>query len=131
MSKTKVTVKKPDFNNIQNAIAQLAQYAGERVEEIAKENAPVNIGNYRSQIQFNGRDAIIAQAEYSAHLEYGTSAHGAKTAKALKWVDKSGQVHFAKRVRGIKPFATMRNAAAQTQKEINKIWQNALRENNV
>lgn len=128
MAKTKVEIKTPDFDKWKSAIQDLTVKTGFKIEGTAKETAPSNTGNYKSQIEFDGANTVTANAKYSAFLEYGTADHGPVKAKALRWI-KNGEVHFAKRVKGIKPFATMRNAAAQTQKEIPQIWQEVQREN--
>ena len=128
MAKIKTTIKNPDFSKWEKAINDLTLKTGFKVEEIAKETAPVDSGNYRSQINYDGANTITANANYSAFIEYGTQAHGPKNAKALRWT-KNGKVYFAKRVKGTKPKPVMRNAAYETQKQIPQIWQEAQRDN--
>ena len=125
----KFSYKKPNLDALRQAVEDLRIKTGLRVEKTAKENAPVDTGDYRSNIEFDGANTITAHKEYSAFLEYGTSDHGPVTKKALKFQNKNKEIIFAKKVKGIKPFATMRNAAAQTQKEILQIWQEVQKEN--
>lgn len=134
MSKTKVTVKKPDFEAWKRAIQDTVIKTGVKIEEVAKETAPVDTGNYRSEIVFDGSNTVIAQANYSAAIEYGTAAHEIRpvTAQALHF-KANGKEVFAKRVwhKGTQPNPVMRNAAAQVQKEIPQIFKDAQRANNV
>ena len=78
--------------------------------------------------------SVIAEQSYSAAIEYGTVPHEIrpKTQTALHFV-KNGQDVFTKKVHhpGTKPNPVMRNAAAQTQKEIPQIWADCQRANNV
>lgn len=128
------SAKEPNLDAFRKAVEDLRIKAGLRVEQIAKETAPVDTGNYRSEIEFDGANTITAQANYSAALEYGTQAREIKAvnAKALHFKD-GGKDVFTKRVMhpGTKPQPVMRNAAFQTQKEIPQIWQQCQRENNV
>lgn len=130
----KFSYKKPNLDALRQAVEDLRIKTGLRVEEIAKQTAPVDTGNYRSEISFDGSNTITAQANYSAALEYGTQAREirAVNAKALHFKD-GGQDVFAKRVHHPEttPKPIMRNAAAQTQKEIPQLWQQCQRENNV
>ena len=116
------------------AVEDLTVKTGLRIEELAKENAPVDTGNYRSEISYDGAETITASAKYSAAIEYGTGEHIIEpvTAKALHF-KKGGKEVFAKRVHhtGTKPNPVMRNAAAQTQKEIPQLWQAAQKENGI
>lgn len=130
----KVEIKKPDFNKWKNAVDDLRIKAGFKVEEIAKETAPVKTGKYISQISFDGSNTVTANAKYSADIEYGTGVHEItpKTAQALHFkVD--GKNVFAKRVfhPGTKPKPVMRTAASETQKQIPSLWQQVQRENGI
>lgn len=132
MARTKVTTKSPDFDKWKSAVQDLVVKTGLKIEQTAKETAPVNTGNYRSEINYDGANAVIARANYSADIEYGTGAHiiSPVTAKALHF-KKDGQDVFAKKVNhpGTKPNPVMRNAAAKVQKEIPQIWKEAQKEN--
>lgn len=127
MAKSKVTIKplKLDTQNLQK---EILEQVGFKIVEHAVATAPTDTGYYKSHIEYDGSNSVIAHAQYSAHLEYGTADHGPVKAKALKWVNKNKEVVFAKRVRGIKPYATMRNAAAQTQKEVVQIVREVLKQ---
>lgn len=119
---TKISFDLPDFSLVlKNATTQTLQEAGFKVEEEAKKTAPVDSGYYRNNIGFDGKNKVIANADYSAALEYGTKPHviEPKTAKALHF-KSDGQDVFAKRVNhpGTKPFAIMRNAALKVQTQV-------------
>lgn len=131
----KFSKKDLNINGLKQAVEDLRIKTGLRVEQVAKENAPVDTGYYRSEIEFDGANTITAQADYSAALEYGIQHEyeiRPVTAKALHFKD-GGQEVFAKRVHHptTKPNPVMRNAAAQTQKEIPQIWADCQRANNV
>lgn len=126
MARSKVTIKPLNIDT-QTLEKAILEKVGLKIVEYAVETAPTDTGNYKSQISYDGSNSVIAHANYSAHLEYGTADHGPVKANALKWV-KNGEVHFAKRVKGIKPFATMRNAAARTQKEVVQIVREILKQ---
>ena len=119
---TKISFDLPDFSLVvKNATASTLQEAGFKVEEEAKKAAPVDSGYYRNNIGFDGKNSVIANAEYSADLEYGTKPHviEPKTAKALHFTT-DGQEVFTKRVNhpGTKPNPVMRNAAHKVQKQV-------------
>lgn len=132
MARSKVTIKQPDFSKWKSAIQDLTVKTGLKIEETAKETAPVDSGNYRSEINYDGANTVIAQAQYSADIEYGTGAHIIEpvTAKALHF-KKDGKEVFAKLVHhpGTKPNPIMRNAANQVQKEIPQIFKEAQKAN--
>ena len=132
MGRTRVTIKKPDFDKWKQAIQDLTVKTGLKIEQVAKESAPVNTGNYRSEIIYDGANSVIAQAQYSADIEYGTRAHEIRpvTAKALHF-KKDGKDVFAKRVMHpeTKPNPVMRNAANQVQKEIPQIFKDVQKAN--
>ena len=124
---TKVTFDLPDFSLVlKNATTQTLLEAGFKVEEEAKKSAPVDSGYYRNNIGFDGKNRVIANADYSAALEYGTKPHviQPKTAKALHF-KSDGEDVFTKRVKhpGTKPLAIMRNAALKVQKQVGGIFQ--------
>ena len=119
---TKISFDLPDFSVVlKNATASTLQEAGFKVEEEAKKTAPVDSGYYRNNIGFDGKNRVIANADYSADLEYGTKPHviEPKTAKALHF-KSDGKDVFTKRVNhpGTKPLAIMRNAALKVQKQV-------------
>ncbi len=129
---TKVTIKNPDFNKWKEAVNDLTTKTGFKLEETAKESAPVNTGNYRNDISYDGANTVTAQANYSADIEYGTGAHEItpQTAQALHF-KQNGKDVFYKNVNhpGTKPNPVMRNSAKQVQREIKQIWQEVKREN--
>lgn len=119
---TKISFDLPVFSLVlKNATASTLQEAGFKIEEEAKKAAPVDSGYYRNNIGFDGRNKVIANADYSAALEYGSKPHiiEPKTAKALHF-KSDGQDVFTKRVKhpGTKPLAVMRNAAHKVQKQV-------------
>lgn len=123
---TKISFDLPDFSLVlKNATASTLQEAGFKVEDEAKKTAPVDSGYYRNNIGFDGKNKVIANADYSAALEYGTKPHviEPKAAKALHF-QSDGQDVFAKRVNhpGTKPLAIMRNAALRVQKQVGGIF---------
>ena len=125
---TKITFDMPDFSLVlQNATKESLQEAGFKVEEEAKKSAPVDSGYYRNNIGFDGRNKVIANASYSADIEYGTKAHiiEPKNANALHFTI-DGQEVFTKRVNhpGTKPNPVMRNAAHKVQKQIGGMFYN-------
>lgn len=128
----KVTIKEPDFEGWERALEDLTLKTGLKIEQTAKDSAPVDTGNYRSEIEFDGSNTITANAKYSADIEYGTNAHTIEPniAQALHF-KKNGKDVFAKRVKhpGTKPNPVMRNAAATVQKEIPELWREVQREN--
>lgn len=127
-----MTVKSPDFDKWKQAIQDTVIKTGLKIEQVAKENAPVDTGNYRSQISYDGANEIVAQAQYSADIEYGTQAHEIKpvTKKALHF-KKGGKDVFAMRanIPARPPKPVMRNAANQVQKEIPRIFKEAQKAN--
>lgn len=130
---TKITFDLPDFSLVfQNATASTLQEAGFKVEQEAKETAHVDSGYYRNNIGFDGKNKVIANADYSAALEYGTKPHliEPKSAKFLHF-QKDGKDVFAKIVHhpGTKPLAIMRNAALKVQKQVGSMFINNFKNN--
>lgn len=124
----KISFDLPDFGLVlKNATASTLQEAGFKVEDEAKKTAPHDSGYYRNNIEFDGKNKVIANAEYSADLEYGTNPHviEPKTAKVLHF-KSDGQNVFTKRVNhpGTKPLAIMRNAALKVQKQVGGMFIN-------
>lgn len=138
MARTKVTIKQPDFSAMKQAIQDTVIKTGLRIEQVAKETAPIGVnppvdaGNYRSQILYDGGNEVVAHAQYSACIEYGTQPH-IITPKDKKFLHfkKDGKEVFAKLVHhpGTKPNPVMRNAAAKVQKEIPQIFKEAQKAN--
>lgn len=124
---TKVTSDLPNFSSrILTALNNSIQEVGFKVEQNAKENAPVNTGHYRDQIIFDGRNTITANADYSAPLEYGISNPviiKPKQAKALRFT-VNGQEVFAKYVqqKTRQPNPIMRLAARNVQRQVDSIF---------
>ncbi len=125
---TKISFDLPDFSLVlKNATTSTLQEAGFKVEDEAKESAPHDSGYYRNNIGFDGKNKVIANAKYSATLEYGSKPHiieptGGKKALAFQ-ID--GQEIVVKKVHhpGTKPLAIMRNAALKVQKQVGGIFQ--------
>lgn len=138
MSRAKVTVKKPDFEKWKAAVQDLIVKTGLKIEETAKENAPVDTGNYRSEISYDGSNTIIAQAKYSAAIEYGFDNYEENVREHERVISqafgkpitpKTVTVKAHIRTMNRTPNPVMRNAAAQVQKEIPQIWQQVQKEN--
>lgn len=130
---TKIIFDLPDFSvALQNATTAALQEAGFKVEQEAKEIAPVGSGYYRNNIGFDGKTRVIANAEYSAVLEYGSKPHviEPKSAKFLHF-QKDGKDIFAKIVHhpGTKPLAIMRKAALKVQKQVGGMFINNFKNN--
>lgn len=103
---------------------------GYSIEGEAKQNAPVDTGVYRNNIEFNGRNQIIANASYSSAIEYGITPNDKqitpKSAKALHF-KVNGKDVFVKWARpfknGRKPNPVMRNSARDVMKrDFNRIF---------
>lgn len=133
MAKTKVTIKTPDFDKWKQAIQDTVIKTGLRIEQLAKETAPVDTGNYRSEIAYDGANEVVASANYSVAIEYGVNHEyeiKPVIAQALHF-KQNGKDVFAKKVVHPErsPNPVMRNAAAQTQKEIPQIFKEAQKAN--
>ena len=139
MARTKVTIKKPDFDKWKNAVEELTVRTGLKIEEIAKETAPIDTGNYRSQITYDGSNTVIAQAQYSAAIEYGfenyeenVKEHQRVITKAFGKVLNPAVIATVKahtRTMNRKPNPIMRSAAKTVQKQIPEIWKQVQKEN--
>lgn len=130
--KTTVTIKQPDFEKWINAINQLTSEVGTAIQETAILNSPYKSGVYRQNIRYDGDKTVIANASYSADIEYGTNAHEirAVNADALHF-KRNGEDVFYKKVNhpGTKPNPVLRNAARAVQKRIPEIWKQVQKEN--
>jgi len=59
----KVSVKVPNYSDmLLKAVHNTVQEVGFKVEEIGKINAPVDSGNYRNNIKFDGVKKVTAHA---------------------------------------------------------------------
>jgi len=94
---SKVEFNVPDYTlMLNNAIEKTVDQVAAIIEGEAKRTAPVDTGNFRNQIKYDkSKGQVIANAEYSAALEYGV-----------------------KNTRRI-PRPTLRNAARYAQKKVN------------
>ncbi len=135
---TKVTIKSPDLSKWEKAVKDLTTKTGQAIVKNAVENAPTDTGNYKSQIAYDGANAVIAKAKYSAAIEYGfdnyeenVSEHERDITQAFgkKITPIVATVKAHTRTMNRKPNPVMRNAAAKVQKEIPQIWKKAQREN--
>lgn len=118
--KNKIDFSCPNFSSQLYKFDEMLRFnLGSNIELEARDNAPVKSGNYRNNINYDGKYTITANAKYSAAIEYGTQPHiiEPKTAKALHF-KKNGREVFAKIVRhpGTKPNPVMRNAARTVMK---------------
>lgn len=129
MAKTKVTIR-PLKINLDNIEGEILEKIGQRIVETAVETGPSKTGNYKSQIAYDGANAVIAKAKYSAAIEYGfnnyeetvneherviTQAFGKKITPVIATI----KTHT--RTMNRKPNPVMRNAAAKVQKETQQI----------
>lgn len=138
MARSKTIIKKPDFSKWKSAIEDLTVKTGLKIEETAKESAPVDTGNYRSEINYDGTNEVIARAKYSAAIEYGFDNYEENVREHERVISqafgkpitpKVVTVKAHTRTMNRKPFPNMRNAAAKIQKEVPQIWQEVQREN--
>lgn len=139
MSKSKVTIKKPDFRKWKKAVQDLTINTGLKIEEKAKENAPVDSGYYRSEITYDGSNTITANAKYSAAIEYGFENYEEQVKEHQRVITKAfgrtlnppviATVKEYTRTMNRRPNPVMRNAAKEVQKQIPQIWKETLKEN--
>lgn len=138
MARTKVTIKSPNFGNLKKAVQDLTVKAGLKIEETAIESAPVDTGNYRSEINFDGSNSVIAKAKYSAAIEYGFDNYEENVKEHQRVITQAfgkkinpviADVKAHSRTMNRKPNPVMRNAAAKVQKEIPQIWHEVQKEN--
>ncbi len=124
--KTTVKCSIPPFAlMLEKARKATIEEAGEGVEGEAKRTAPRDTSYYANNIFFDHVNKVIANASYSADLEYGTKPHviKPKNKKFLKFQIEDKEV-FTKEVHhpGTKPLAIMRNAAATVQKQVDDMF---------
>ena len=138
MARTKVTIKSPNFGNLKKAVQDLTVKAGLKIEETAKESAPVDSGNYQSEINYDGANEVIARAKYSAAIEYGFDNYEENVKEHQRVITQAfgkkinpviADVKAHSRTMNRKPNPVMRNAAAKVQKEIPQIWHEVQKEN--
>lgn len=129
---TKITIKKPNLNF--NLDKEIREKVAAKIIEHAVLTAPVDIGNYQSHIKFDGANTVIAEAKYSAAIEYGVQEHDIypveKKALAFKVNGKNVVVKKA-HIPARKPNPVMRNAAKETQKEVPQIVKDIFKENGI
>lgn len=133
MAKNKVTIK-PLKIDVKGLKEDILTAVGNKIVEHAAETAPVDTGYYRSQIVYDGDNAVIAQANYSAAIEYGVEAHEIRpvNAKALHF-KKDGTDVFAMRanIPARRPNPVMRNAAKETYKDIPTLVKDVLNKHGI
>jgi len=138
LARTKVTIKSPNFGNLKKAVQDLTVKAGLKIEETAKESAPVDSGNYQSEINYDGANEVIARAKYSAAIEYGFDNYEENVKEHQRVITQAfgkkinpviADVKAHSRTMNRKPNPVMRNAAAKVQKEIPQIWHEVQKEN--
>lgn len=134
----KFSYKKPNLDGLRKAVEDLRIKTGLKIEETAKESAPVDSGNYRSEINYDGANEVIARAKYSAAIEYGFDNYEENVREHERVISqafgkpitpKVVTVKAHTRTMNRKPNPVMRNAAAKVQKEIPQIWKDVQREN--
>ncbi len=137
MSRTKVTVKSPDFGKWQKAVNDLRNKTGLAIVENAVENAPTDTGYYKSQISYDGSNTVTAHAKYSAAIEYGFDNYEETVKEHERVITQAfgkpitpvvATVKQHTRTMNRKPNPVMRNAAAKVQKEIPQIWKEVQKE---
>ena len=130
----KVTIKQPDLAKWIGAINQLTTETGNAIVETAVLNAPHRTGVYKKSIKYDGANMVIANAHYSAALEYGIQNPVEITPnppkKALHFTWQGKEVFFKKvKQKKMQPNPVMRMAARTVQKQIPQLFQKAQREN--
>ena len=130
----KVTIKQPDLAKWINAINDLTTETGNAIVETAVQNAPHRTGVYKRSIKYDGAYMVIANAHYSAALEYGIknpveiTPNPPKKALHFTW---QGKEVFLKKVKQkqTQPNPVMRSAARTVQKQIPQLFKDAQRKN--
>lgn len=124
---SKATVNVPNYSNLlDTCMRKSIQEVGFKIVEEAQRTAPVDTGNYKNNIIFDGQKTVTAHANYSAAIEYGISKPviiRPKTAKVLHFkVD--GEDVFTKYVqqKTSEPNPIMRNAQRKVQKQVKSIF---------
>lgn len=131
----KVTIKQPDLAKWIGAINQLTTETGNAIVETAVLNAPHRTEVYKKSIKYDGANMVIANARYSAALEYGIQNPAENITpnppkKALHFTWQGKEVFFKKvKQKQTQPNPVMRKAARTVQKQIPQLFQKAQREN--
>jgi HK97 gp10 family phage protein len=131
-NETKILIKM--FGNaseiVKNAKVKGLTQASLIFQAKAQDEAPVDTTNLRRNIKYkvesDGSEATIFvddKIKYAIFQEEGTRAHGPVRAKMLAWKSKSGQLIFAKWVRGVKARWFMRKGKEEVEAQSNKISQ--------
>lgn len=124
---SKATVNVPNYSNLlDTCMRKSIQEVGFKIVEEAQKTAPVDTGNYKNNIIFDGQKTVTAHANYSAAIEYGITKPVVIRPKnkngvlAFMW---KGKMMFFKSVkqkpRAPKPI--MRNAARKVQSQVKSI----------
>jgi hypothetical protein len=134
---TKISFNLPDYSLVlKNATTATLDEAGSAIQdEVQKFDGFKNVkeNEYKRKVMYYpDKKQVIANADYSAALEYGTKPHviEPKSAKFLHF-KKDGKDVFAKIVHhpGTKPLAIMRNAALKVQKQVGGMFINNFKNN--
>ena len=129
----KVTIKQPDLAKLINAVNDLTTETGNAIVETAVLNAPHRTGVYKKSIMYDGAYTVIANAHYSAAIEYGAKAHEIRPnppKKALHFQINGEDVFFKKVMHPqTQPNPVMRKAARTVQKQIPQLFQKVQRKN--
>ena len=129
----KVTIKQPDLSKWINAVNDLTTETGNAIVETAVLNAPHRTGVYKRSIMYDGAYMVIANAHYSAAVEYGIQNPAEikpVTAKVLHFTWQGKEVFFKKvKQKQTQPNPVMRKAARTVQKQIPQLFQKAQRKN--
>jgi hypothetical protein len=129
----KVTIKQPDLSKWIDTINDLTTETGTAIQETAVLNAPRKTGVYQRSIEYDGAYTVIANAHYSAAVEYGIKNPAEikpVTAKALHFTWQGKEVFFKKvKQKQTQPNPVMRKAARTVQKQIPQLFKEAQRKN--
>lgn len=129
----KVTIKQPDLSKWIDTINDLTTETGAAIQETAVLNAPHRTGVYQRSIMYDGAYTVIANAHYSAAVEYGIKNPAEikpVTAKALHFTWQGKEVFFKKvKQKQTQPNPVMRKAARTVQKQIPQLFKEAQRKN--
>lgn len=100
-----IIVKVPKYEKLVGiALDEALVIITSKIEAEAKLTSPVDTGFYRNNIKVDGKNEVVAEAEYSKAVEYGFPA-GFKTSR---FTYKNGRT----------PNPVMRNSARKVQKEV-------------
>lgn len=118
-----VDVKVPLYEQvIEDVIDSTKKRVLARLDAQAKVTAPADTGFYRRQIRIEG-DEVVANAEYSAAIEYGFSNFVEQVSGHTRVVNgKTQNVKPFTRVMNRRPNPVLRNAARTVQKQVEGIF---------